>query len=326
MKHSAERVRSKSSVLHHVGRCFTVLGVLVLAAALLLFGAVGLTCLGPSATARDLFVTTVQSNNALRFLPTLFLSNTEIQAILNENRLLSPSEITDTSLGFIDEAPSNDEPITKTDIHGDTYIGTLLTVTDPSRLKLACITTFGADQTGASVESFANSTNAVAAVCTGTNGTPVGFVIQNGQLIYGDPATAASVIAIDESNRLLVGTMTAEQALNVGALNAVCSDVSAIIVNGQATEIAGLGDGLFPRAVIGQRADGAILLMVLTGTNTATHGVLAEDCICEMLKAGAVNAAVLDQTSSAALLYQGTLQNKTIAATDHCAPTAFVIL
>ncbi len=326
MKHSTPRERSGCPALRYIGRGFAVLGVLVLAVALLLFGAVGFTCLGPSATARDLFVTTVQSNTALRFLPHLFLSDAEIQTILSENRLLSPSEVTDTSLGFIDDATAEADPIIKTAIQGDTYTGTLLTVTDPARLKLACITTFGADQTGASAETFAASTEAVAAVCTGTHGTPTGFVIQNSKLIYGERDVAASVIAVDSTNRLLVGTMTADQALLAGAVNAVCSDTPAIIVNGQATGLVGLGDGLFPRAVIGQRADGALLLMTLTGNNTKTPGALAEDCIREMLKAGAVNAAVLDSGSSAALLYQGTVQNQAASAADRCAPTAFVIV
>ena len=326
MKHSAGSARTGHPVLRYIGRTFAVLGILLLSAVVLITGAVGLTCKGPSVAARDLFVTTVQQYDTLKFLPSLFLSDAEIDAILASNRLVPTEATTDTTFGFIESEDPDAEPIQKLTLQGDSYAGTLLIVKDPSRIELACVSAFGSEQTGASVESFAEQSGAVAAISGGSGGVPTGFVIQNGNLIHGSKTTAASIIAFDTTNRLLVGNMTAEQALNAGVQNAVCSETSAIVVNGKATEIAGLGDGLHPRSVIGQRADGAILLMVIDGTKSATPGALLEDCIYEILKAGAVNAAILDNGDSAALLYQNAIQNSAPAAQDRCAPVAFVVL
>lgn len=326
MKHSAESTRAGHPVLRYIGRFFAVLAILLLALAILLTGAVALTCKGPSPMARDLFVTSVQQYDLLKFLPELFLSDAEIDEILSANRLMPTNEVTDTTFGFIGSADPDAEPIQLMEIKHQDYAGKLLVIRDPSRVELACVTTFGAEQTGAPVESFAKQASAVAAVTSGADGMPIGFVIQNGNLIHGNKTTACSVIAFDEDNRLIVGNITAEQALNMGVLNAVCSETAPVIVNGKATEIAGLGDGVHPRAIIGQRADGAVLLMVIEGVKRTVPGVLLQDCVRELLKAGAVNAAILDNSDSAALFYQNTIQNDAPEAQDRCAPVAFVVL
>lgn len=326
MKHSAESTHPGCPALRYIGRFFAVLGILLLAVALLLTGAVALTCKGPSPTARDLFVTWVQQYDSATFLPKLFLSDAEIDGILSANRLMPTNAVTDTTFGFVENEDTDAEPIERIEIKSDKYVGALLVIRDPSRLELACVSAFGAEQPGAPVEDFAKKTGAVAAVSNGSDGVPVGFVIQNGTLLYGSKTEAASMIAFDENNRLIVGRMTAEQALAAGVRNAVCSETYAVIVNGKATEIAGLGDGLHPRAVIGQRADGAVLLMVMESTDSAVSGVLLKDCVRELLKAGAVNAAILDNGDSAALFYENALQNDAPTANDRCAPTAFVVL
>ena len=325
MKHSTEGVRRGRSVLRFIGRFFAVVGILLLTLAVLLTGAVALTCKGPSATARDLFVTTVQQYDSLKFLPELFLSDGEINAILSANRLMPTNAVTDTTFGFVENEDTDSEPIEVVTISNENYAGKLLIIRDPSRVELACIATFGADQPGASVESFAELSQAVAAIGSGTDGMPSGFVIQNGNLIHGNKAQAAPIIGFDASDRLIVGSMTAEQALGMGIRNAVCADSSTIIVNGKATEIAGLGDGIHARAVIAQRADGAVLLMVLDGVKSTAPGVLLEDCVRELLKAGAVNAAVLDSGDSAALVYQNAVQNDAPDAQYRRVPVAFVI-
>ncbi len=332
MKHSSERMRREHPVLRFIGRFFAVLGVTLLAAALLLTGALALICRGPSPTARDLFVTTAQQNELLKPLAGLFLSDAQITAILNENRLMPAGSVTDTTFGFIESADPDADPIELVEIKGASYTGKLLIVRDPSRMELSCLSAFDENGTGASAEHFAKQSEAIAAMCSGMGGVPTGFVIQDGKLIFSnstDNATAFSVIAFDWSNRLIVGPMTVEKAMteadNMGIRNAICADSAAIIVNGEAVEIAGLGDGIHPRAVIGQRADGAILMMVLDGVKQTAPGVLLEDCIREMLNRGAVNAAILDSSDSAALVYQNKLLNETVDAQDRCAPVAFVV-
>ena len=77
-----------------------------------------------------------------------------------------------------------------------------------------------------------------------------------------------------------------------------------LVINGQERELNGMGSGLNPRTVIGQRADGAILMLVTDGRGTAGHlGASASDLINIMTEYGAVNAANLDGGSSSSMYY-----------------------
>ena len=71
-------------------------------------------------------------------------------------------------------------------------------------------------------------------------------------------------------------------------------------------QLNGAGSGANPRTVIGQRADGAILLLVTDGRGASGHlGATAQDLINVMQQYGAVNAANLDGGSSSSLYYDG---------------------
>ena len=72
MKHSAESTHPGCPALRYIGRFFAVLGILLLAVALLLTGAVALTCKGPSPTARDLLLPGYSSTIPQRFCRNCF--------------------------------------------------------------------------------------------------------------------------------------------------------------------------------------------------------------------------------------------------------------
>ena len=77
-----------------------------------------------------------------------------------------------------------------------------------------------------------------------------------------------------------------------------------LIINGEARELNGMGSGLNPRTAIGQRADGAILLLVTDGRGASGHlGASASDLISVMMEHGAINAANLDGGSSSCMYY-----------------------
>ena len=84
-----------------------------------------------------------------------------------------------------------------------------------------------------------------------------------------------------------------------------------LVINGVPREVSGSGSGLNPRTVIGQRADGSILMLVTDGRGSSGHaGASAADLIDIMMKYGAVNAANLDGGSSTCMYYDGKyLQN-----------------
>ena len=82
----ADRRQKRHPVLRAVGRTMAVLGVTLLGILATAYGAVALMCKGPSPTARDMFVTTMMETSAAKFVPRLFLSGAEIEAILAKFR------------------------------------------------------------------------------------------------------------------------------------------------------------------------------------------------------------------------------------------------
>ena len=136
---------------------------------------------------------------------------------------------------------------------------------------------------------------------------------------------AQPIVGFDQNNQLVVGTMTGQECLDRGIRDAV-SFGPTFIVNGKAMEVAGSGGGLNPRTVLGQRADGAVLMLVIDGRQSHSIGATYKDCIDVMLQYGAVNAANLDGGSSSMLVYNGEVQN--VCASLYGSrplPTAFIV-
>ncbi len=102
------------------------------------------------------------------------------------------------------------------------------------------------------------------------------------------------------------------------------------IINGKAREISGNGSGANPRTAIGQREDGAVLMLVTDGRGASGHlGATAADIIAIMQEYGAVNAANLDGGSSSAMYYDGTYEMTSVtlyySTSSWKLPTAYVV-
>ena len=193
---------------------------------------------------------------------------------------------------------------------------------------------FSEEASGVRVEDFAKQENAVAAINgggfmdeggVGKGGMPLGIVIKDGKLLNGGLSSAQPIVGFDQNNQLIVGTMTGQECLDRGIRDAV-SFGPTFIVNGKAMEVAGSGGGLNPRTALGQRADGAVLMLVIDGRQSHSIGATYKDCIDVMLQYGAVNAANLDGGSSSMLVYNGEVQN--VCASLYGSrplPTAFIV-
>lgn len=79
------------------------------------------------------------------------------------------------------------------------------------------------------------------------------------------------IVGFDTNDQLVVGTMTGRECLERGIRDAV-SFGPTFIVNGKALDVAGSGGGLNPRTVLGQRADGAVLMLVIDGLQAHSIG------------------------------------------------------
>ncbi len=302
-----------------IGRFFATIGITLLAVLLFVVGACWVLLKGPSPTARDIFVNTLKETSALKFVPHLFLSDEEVVGIIDGNTVIEPDVTTDDTTEFVPDNETVDpHTIEIKDVTSTTYAGKMMIVHDPSRVKVASINAFGEQYPGRTVVQFAKDYKAVASVNgggffdengQGTGGTPLGIVIRDGKLLFGAESDVSTLVAFDANNRLIVGKMSAAEALRRNVRDAI-SFGPAFIVNGVPAEVSGTSGGVNPRTVIGQRADGAVLILVIDGRQAHSLGATYKDCIDIMLEYGAINAANLDGGSSTAMVYNGEVINK----------------
>lgn len=321
-------------------------------------------CHGPSTAARDLFVSTILETGQMKFLASWYFSEEEILAITGRNGMENIEEDVNTDLIVI---PTPDvENNTETDfdingieiveISGRSFFGKLMIINDPSRIKLATIYPWGEStdgKKGRTLEELVNSGDYLGGVNGGEyfsdgnwGGKPKGLVVCDGEIQYNVPQRGDVMIGFTEDNILMIMDIGSLSATKVKALveeNKIRDAVSfkdiddgddnhftKLIINGEAREISGNGSGANPRTAIGQRADGAVLILVCDGRGASGHlGATAKDLISIMQEYGAVNAANLDGGSSSAMYYDGAYEMSSVtlyyATSSWRLPTAFVI-
>ena len=240
-------------------------------------------------------------------------------------------------------------------VPGLTFQGIMMIVKDPSRVSVATIYNNGWPDKGVPLKDIVEADGALGGINGGlyasnnnSGGWPYGVCISRGEIVRNKPA--------EYSNLVFVG-MTEDNILQIIDLNGkterdiinmkeslklrdgVCfQDVAytdnnhfvTLVKNGVPREMNGKGSGLNPRTAIGQRADGALLLLVTDGRGYNNHvGASAGDLIDIMMRFGAVNAANLDGGSSTCMYYDGDyLQNSVTliySQTSWRLPCAFVI-
>ena len=166
---------------------------------------------------------------------------------------------------------------------------------------------------------------------SGNGGIPQGLVITNGEIIWGDATTPYHMVGLDSDGILHVGAMSGNAAVEQGvqwAVSFITHDglASSLIINGEVQQ-QNLGGGVNPRTALGQRADGALLLLVLDGRSINTLGATMEDVVNIMLEYGAVNAGNLDGGSSSVMVYDGEIINHCASVTGpRRIPTGFIVL
>lgn len=306
---------------------FTILGQLLI----FLLGVVLILEFGPSKTARNLFVNSAMESSAGKFLATLFISDEEIKLIQESNSVEKTDEVTDSDLINIDDNVTDEIEIIE--INGPTYNGLMAVIHDPSRVTVGTSGDYKGE-VGKTVAEMAEEASAIMAINgggfedaggVGNGGTPIGIVISNNKLKFGYLGKTYELIGFDKENKLVVGNMTGQEALDRGVRDAL-SFGPILIVNGNPSVVNGTGGGLNPRTAIGQREDGAVLFLVIDGRQANSLGASYEDVLNVMLEHGAVNAANLDGGSSSLLYYKGEYINNCASLYGpRNMPTSFIV-
>ncbi len=303
---------------------FTTILVILIA----LLGVIFVFEKGPSQSARNIFCITCMETSALKFVPRIFLSEEEVNAITSANSIVSSEELTNTDLVQIPSdtndvtADENVDPdgdgIDIFDVSGPTFKGKMMIVYDPSRVFVGTSGHFSLDADGKRVTEMCERYGAVAGINAGgfidqagnyRGGMPLGVVISEGELLNADPDSVWDMVGITNENKLICGNMSVRTALDKGVRDAVYFGPT-LIVNGEPRDHLGSGSGLNPRAAIGQRADGAILLLVIDGRQSNSLGASLVDVRDVMASYDAVNAYNLDGGSSTTMVYKGETINQ----------------
>ena len=128
-------MKKMKSIFRGLGKFLIVVGTTIAIIVIALLAMIFILVKGPSDTAKVLFVSSVNETSAIGFLADIFLSDEEVEAILNSNTMSEVEEgtVSDTTLIKVDE-DEDSQDIEIIDISGGTYKGKLMIVKDPSRV------------------------------------------------------------------------------------------------------------------------------------------------------------------------------------------------
>ncbi len=345
-----EKNAGKKRFLTFLGRCALVLLETVLLLVIALYGVMYVLAKGPSPTARDIFVMSVRETSAVGFLANLFFTDEEI-AQIEAKQSVEEYVGTDTSLiniqkpqpelnaegptvpvadewGLVDE---DGDGIIIDPVRGEGYSGYMMVVLDPSRVVLGTNpAAYGG--CGYTVAQMVENFDAVAGINAGGfedpegkgNGSiPNSMVVYEGEVYYAYKGVQDGFVGIDDNYILHVGMLT-EQDVKEKNIQYGVSFGPVLISNGEA---ATLSSGINPRTAIGQRSDGAILMLVIDGRQVISLGARYQDLIDVFQEYGAVNACNLDGGSSSLMWYGGDYINNCASVIGiRPVPTTFLVM
>ena len=288
---------------------------------------------GPYNNFRDWLVTTAMSTMRHHYLAQTFYSDWEIEKVLEKHITIEPDENTDTSLILEEETNYKDKydkeilDRNKNDIYKLIEIneakfnGYLAAIYDPSKIKVVVSKKLGYE--GEYLVDMAKRENAVVAINgggfldaegLGSGGQPMGAIISGGKIIsnYGTSQYGGGIVGFTNDNKLYLGKISANEAINIGIRDAV-EFGPFLIVNGKSAFINGNGGyGTHPRSAIAQRQDGIVLFLVIDGRSLKSKGADMNDLVDILLRYHAYNAADLDGGNSSALVINNELINHPI--------------
>ncbi len=264
-----------------------------------------------------------------------FLSDKAIANILGDGYAISNVNTEDIKLLKFGIHHTNKTELF--DIESSNFNGKLLVIEDPTRIKVGYSNQI--PRAGQTTSSIAKRYGAIAAIngggfidtkWAGTGGAPLGYIISEGKYISGeskDKTTKRDTIAFTEDGMLIVGKHSQNDLKKYNVKEAI-SFGPPLVVNGKPTIKSGDGGwGISPRTVIGQKADGSVLFIVIDGRSIKSYGATLKEVQDIMLEKGAVNAANLDGGSSATMYYDGKVINTpSDALGERSVPSVFMVM
>ena len=231
---------------------------------------------------------------------------------------------------------SSEDGIEVYSVKSGTYSGYMMVVKDPSRVTVGTCRDKFTSEKGLQLKDIAKRYDALAAINgggfedsggVGNGGKPVGLVISEGKVMHtGSGGKYNITVGFNQDNIMVIAKdMSKGEAEKKGIRDAITFG-PALVVNGEPVSVKGQSSGLNPRTAIGQRADGAVLMLVIDGRQASSLGATYSDLISIMLEYGAINAINMDGGSSSLIYYKGEYLNAGVVLTgSRKMPTAFIV-
>ncbi len=338
-------------ILGIIGKILIFLLITVILLVGALYGVMYILAKGPSPTARDLFVHTCRETSAMGWLPNLFFTEEEITLMSGEDAEEEYVE-TDTSLveitqptdnpddedlgpqpdawGLIDE---DGDGIIIEEVKGSGYSGYMMVIQDPRRVIMGSIpSSYG--YRGYTVEEMVKEFDAVAGINAGGFEDPNGqgngsvpntLVVYEGKVYYESSGTRTGFVGFDSNYIMHVATTISSAEIHEKDIQYGVCFGPVLIANGEPCDLN--ISGVNPRTAIGQRSDGAVLMLVIDGRQVISLGATMEDLTEIMLEYGAVNACNLDGGSSSLMWFGGDYVNNCASVIGiRPVPTTFLVL
>ncbi|MBE6052240.1 MAG: exopolysaccharide biosynthesis protein [Clostridium sp.] len=299
---------------------------------------------GPFNNAKSRFVGTAMGSMNYQWLAKTFLSDEKISEIIG-NKQSYENNVGDKDGSLINIPKVKDNNITYATLDkNNNFTGHVLIINDPTRVKVGYTSKLNsANPEGETTSKIAMNNSAVAAVnggaftdeadtaqWTANGGTPSGVIISEGKVVYDDTAgKELGAVGITKEGKLIAGRFSTEELKNMGVSEAVSYNTTVLVSKGKSVSLPGGdgGEGSSPRTLIGQRADGSIVLAVL---DSRIHGSRVAATLKEaqevMSKLDCVTAATLDGGKSATMYYNEEVVNTpSYAYGERSIPTAIIV-
>ena len=316
----------------------------------------------PGTPFKDWLVTTAMTTMTHQYLATWFYNDYDVRTVMASNIVVESGEDTNPDLinfttpdfnsvtyanefekDILSKEPGND--LYKiVDIARPNMKGKMAVVYDPSKVKVGVSQGLGTNVNkayGQFITKISENYGAKIAVNAGgfydpnwnsTGGVPHGIVISEGKLVANNSKfnNGGGIVGFNSDNKLVLTRLSANEALRQGIRD--CVEYGPfLIVNGKASFVNGNGGwGQAPRTVIGQRADGIVLLLVIDGRQAGSVGADMGDLTKIMQDYGAINAANMDGGTSSAMSLNHTIitnpRNGSFAAKTRPVPDAWIVV
>lgn len=197
-------------------------------------------------------------------------------------------------------------------LEGDTYVGKMAIVKDPSLVCLGKASNLGSQ--GDVIDRFGENYDAVLAINAsgfrdkgghGTGGSVRGSLVIDG-VEYGQMETNSNLKFYGMKKKNNQFYICNPWSVNVKKFRWGMQFFPALIVDGKIVVEGTFGMGLQPRSTVGQAKDGTFMMVIVDGRQIGySIGCTVEECANQMKKYHAYQGANLDGGSSSIMWYEG---------------------